>query len=123
MIDPQQVTDEHLIYTSDSKPGILREKFGKKFTYYDVDGKRVKEKNTLSRIDSLAIPPAWRHVWISPKVSGHLQVTGVDDRGRKQYIYHPEWIKVTQSNKFAKMEDFGLSLPKIRNKVTTDMKG
>lgn len=123
MVDPKDVKRENLVFTSDDKPGILREKFGKKFAYYDVDGKKIRDRKTLTRIDSLTIPPAWRHVWISPKISGHLQATGIDDRGRKQYIYHLDWVKVTQENKFAKVVDFGLSLPKIRDKVSYDMQG
>src|SRR3990167_5051015 len=123
MIDPKQVAEENLSYTPDTINGFLREKYGKKFTYYDTDGDRIKDKKVLERIESLVIPPAWRHVWISPRARGHLQATGIDDRGRKQYIYHPDWVKVSQENKFAKMVDFGFSLPKIRDKVEYDMKG
>ncbi len=123
MVDLTDIKDENLSYTTDSKPGITRQKFGKKFTYYDVEGARIKDRATIARIESLVIPPAWKDVWISPRVRGHLQATGIDDRHRKQYLYHPDWIKVSQENKFAKMVDFGLSLPKIRDKVAYDMRG
>lgn len=123
MVSPKDIKKENLSYTTDAKPGFTRQKFGKKFTYYDTDGARIKDSATMERIESLAIPPAWKDVWISPQVKGHIQATGIDDRKRKQYVYHPDWIKISQENKFAKMVDFGLSLPKIRDKVSYDMRG
>lgn len=117
----KELKKEQLRYSSDDKDGFIRQKFGKDFKYYDTDGKRITDKNTIDRINTLSIPPAWKNVWISPKVNTHLQATGIDDRKRKQYIYHTDWIKISQENKFAKMVDFGLQLPKIRQKIRYDM--
>lgn len=114
--------EENLRYISDKTPGFFRQRVGKNFKYYDLNGNRIKNKKVIERIEELVIPPAWDQVWISPKENTHIQVTGIDDRGRKQYIYHPDWIKIGQENKFSKMIDFGLSLPKIRQKVRFDLK-
>ncbi|MBI2420514.1 MAG: DNA topoisomerase IB, partial [Candidatus Levybacteria bacterium] len=125
-IDPKihkELRKEELRYSSDQVPGFFRQKIKGKFKYYDTDGKRLTDKKTLSRIEEMAIPPAWKNVWISPRGNTHLQATGVDEKKRKQYIYHPDWIKISQENKFSKMIDFGLNLPKIRNKVRYDMQG
>lgn len=118
----KELKKESLRYVSDSKPGFWRQKIGKKFTYYDEEGKKITDKNILERIDSLAIPPAWKNVWICKFSNGHLQATGIDEKNRKQYLYHPDWIKITQENKFSKMTDFGLSLPKIRRIIGGFMK-
>lgn len=114
----RQLKKEDLHFVSDSTPGFLRQKVGKEFKYYDPEGKTIKDKKILDRIKKLIIPPAWRNVWICPSPSGHIQSTGIDEKGRKQYIYHTDWITLTQQNKFAKMVSFGLSLPKIRAKVS-----
>lgn len=119
-IDPdlkRELQKEDLRYVSDRMPGFFRQKSGKKFNYYDLQGKRIKKGRVLDRIEKLVIPPAWDEVWVCPSPSGHIQATGFDERGRKQYIYHQDWIKFTQQNKFSKVIDFGLSLPKIRGKV------
>jgi DNA topoisomerase-1 len=124
LIDPQlqeQLHEEGLRYSSDSQPGFFRQKRGKLFDYYDLDGKKITDEQVIERIQSLAIPPAWKNVWVCSKKNGHLQATGFDDKNRKQYIYHPDWIAITQENKFAKMVDFGKALPKIRAKVRSDM--
>lgn len=120
-ITESKLKKEDLKYTSDKSPGFFRQKVGKKFRYYNLDGKVIKDSRTLNRIDSLVIPPAWKDVWICSKENGHLQATGIDAKGRKQYLYHPDWIKISQSDKFSKMVDFGLSLPKIRSKVSYDL--
>ncbi|MBI2595426.1 DNA topoisomerase IB [Candidatus Daviesbacteria bacterium] len=112
----------HLIYVSDRRPGIMRQKINRNFRYYDSAGKRVTLKKTLTRIKSLAIPPAWENVWICPAENGHLQATGYDEKGRKQYLYHQEWINLCKENKFNRMVSFGLTLPKIRNRVKKDLK-
>lgn len=119
-VDPQlskKLKKEDLRYVSDKVQGYFRQKNGKKFNYYDLEGKRIKKGRVLDRIEGLVIPPAWDHVWICPSRNGHIQATGFDEKGRKQYIYHPDWIKITQQNKFSKVIDFGLKLPKIRGKV------
>lgn len=113
--------EEGLRYTSDQTPGFFRQKKGKDFNYYDLEGEKIKQESVIERIEKLAIPPAWENVWISPKTNSHIQATGIDARKRKQYIYHPNWIKLSQENKFDKLSDFGLSLPKIRGKVQYDL--
>lgn len=123
-LDPQiqqQLKEDHLVYASNKTSGIFRQKNGKKFTYYSPDGKRITDKKTLIRIDCLKIPSAWKSVWVSPQENSHLQATGVDDKQRTQYIYHTKWTKICQENKFSKMVDFGLSLPKIRQKIKHDL--
>lgn len=112
---------EDLVYSTDKKPGIFRQKVGVNFSYYDTEGKRIRSDRTIARIENLAIPPAWKNVWISPSPNGYLQATGIDDRKRKQYIYHASWIAVNQENKFSKLVDFGLNLPKIRGKISYEM--
>ncbi len=112
---------ESLRYISDSIPGLFRQKNRGVFAYYDEEGKKITGERTLERIKNLAIPPAWKDVWIAPIQNGHLQATGLDEKGRKQYIYHEDWKKITQENKFSKMIDFGINLPKIRQKVSYDL--
>ena len=112
----------NLRYTTDSIIGIKRVKSGKVFKYVDQNGVNIYNKNTEERIDCLGIPPAWKNVWISPFEDSHLQATGVDSKGRKQYIYHSDWIAVCSENKFSKLIDFGQTLPEIRKKVASDMK-
>lgn len=113
--------EESLIYTSDNSNGFFRQKINGKYIYYDLGGKRITDERTLDRINRLVIPPAWKRVWISPKKNGHIQATGIDEKGRKQYIYHPDWIKISQENKFSKMLDFGKALPQIRSKVRYEL--
>lgn len=113
--------EEGLYYISDQTSGFFRQKKGKDFNYYDLAGKRITQDSIIERIEKLVIPPAWNNVWISPKTNTHIQATGIDSRKRKQYIYHPDWIKISQENKFDKLSVFGLSLPKIRGKVQYDL--
>lgn len=117
----KEMKNESLRYISDSYPGYFRQKNRNTFTYYDTEGNRITNPNTLERIKNLVIPPAWKDVWISPRKNGHLQATGIDEKGRKQYIYHELWKKITQENKFSKMVDFGEALPKIRGKIRYDL--
>ena len=100
-----------LRYVSDTKPGIRRKRSGKGFTYLGPDGKPIRDPDVLRRIASLAIPPAWTEVWISPKPLGHLQATGRDAKGRKQYRYHPRWRAVRDETKYSRMLAFGAALP------------
>jgi len=110
-----------LRYVSDSQPGIHRRRRGTGFGYMDPDGKPVRDKDTLFRIRSLVIPPAWRDVWICTNPKGHLQCTGRDARGRKQSRYHPRWREVRDETKYERMMIFGAALPGIREQVEHDL--
>lgn len=110
-----------LVYVSDEEPGIRRKRAGKGFTYRGSDGKTVRDESALKRIRALAIPPAWTDVWICPDPNGHIQATGRDDKGRKQYRYHPRWREVRDSTKFEHMIEFARALPRIRAHVAEDM--
>lgn len=111
-----------LHYVTDVKPGITRKKQGKSFTYFDVKGKKITDAAIIKRINSLAIPPAYTRVWICPLSNGHMQATGMDARGRKQYRYHPAWRAEREANKFEHILFFGEHLPSIRKKIEKDMK-
>jgi DNA topoisomerase-1 len=110
-----------LTYTHDDKPGIRRVKAGRAFRYLDARGKPVKPSD-LKRIRSLVIPPAWKDVWICPDPRGHLQATGRDVRGRKQYRYHPRWREVRDDTKYGRMIEFGRALPAIRRRTDADLR-
>lgn len=110
-----------LRYVSDSKPGIQRKRRGSGFRYVDAAGKPLRDKQTLARIKSLVIPPAWTDVWICPIPTGHLQATGRDARGRKQSRYHPRWRQVRDETKYERMVSFGKALPSIRERVEHDL--
>jgi DNA topoisomerase-1 len=111
-----------LRYVSDESPGITRNRKGINFAYYDTEGKRIRDPVELKRIRSLVIPPAWEMVWICPRANGHLQATGIDAKGRKQYKYHPTWRAVRDEAKFEKLLSFAEALPKIRAQVDEDMR-
>jgi DNA topoisomerase-1 len=110
-----------LRYATDGRPGIRRVRAGKAFRYFDAEGHAIGDRETLDRIKSLAIPPAWDEVWICPSPLGHLQATGRDERGRKQYRYHPRWREVRDSAKYDRMMAFGRSLPRIRKSIDRDL--
>jgi DNA topoisomerase-1 len=110
-----------LRYVTDSIPGIVRIAAGEKFSYVGPDGKRVRDAETLTRIRSLVVPPAWTKVWICPFENGHIQVTARDARGRKQYRYHARWREVRDETKYEKLAAFGRALPQIRRKVQADL--
>ncbi len=111
-----------LIYVTDEAPGIRRLRRGEGFTYRRPDAKAVRDAATLQRIRKLAIPPAYEQVWICTDPRGHLQATGRDARGRKQYRYHPEWRVARDADKFERMLEFGAALPRIRRKVAADLR-
>ncbi|HEV7167865.1 MAG TPA: DNA topoisomerase IB [Micrococcaceae bacterium] len=98
--------------------GITRKRHGKGFSYLQPDGTRLTDPEVRRRIESLAIPPAWKDVWISPAANGHIQATGVDDAGRRQYLYHPRWRELKDREKFDRSLDFGDSLVRARPAVT-----
>ncbi|MBA3518260.1 MAG: DNA topoisomerase IB [Rhizobiales bacterium] len=110
-----------LDYVSDEEPGIRRRRAGKGFAYQGLDGKVVRDPKILARIRKLAIPPAYADVWICPTDTGHIQATGRDAKGRKQYRYHPRWREVRDSTKFEHMLDFAKVLPAIRARIDADM--
>ncbi len=110
-----------LRYVSDSARGIIRQKKGTGFIYIK-NGETITDSPTKERIEKLAIPPAWEDVWICESASGHIQATGRDEKGRKQYIYHEEWNKLMQQNKFNKMIFFGDVLPDLRREIIAGMK-
>ena len=109
-----------LTYVNDSKPGISRVRKGKAFAYLDDSKKTVKEEDLL-RIKKLVIPPAWTNVWICSKANGHIQATGVDVRGRKQYKYHTLWTAVRNETKFHRLYEFGKAIPAIRQQLEKDL--
>lgn len=111
-----------LSYVSDETPGICRKKIGENFRFIAPDGKVLSDPQHLGRIKSLAIPPAWKDVWICPIENGHLQATGRDERGRKQHRYHRRWREVRDETKFNRMIAFAKALPKIRQRVRKDLK-
>ena len=110
-----------LRYMSDTMPGIARKRAGKGFLYVGADGKRISDRKEIARIRSLAIPPAYTDVWICPHPNGHIQATGRDARGRKQYRYHPRWREVRDETKFGRVLEFSRVLPAIRARVERDL--
>src|SRR4051812_39814074 len=110
-----------LRYVSDTHPGIERRRTAKGFRYFAPDGAPVRDATTLKRIKALAIPPAWTDVWICPRADGHLQATGRDARGRKQYRYHPRWRLVRDESKYDRMMAFASALPAIRKRTDGDL--
>ena len=110
-----------LRFSNDKKPGYTRKIISGKFVYFDTDSHKIKDQATIDRINKLVIPPAYKNIWIAPYANGHIQATGQDKRGRKQYRYHPLWIKMSQGEKFTHIMDFARHLPKIRSKVRYDM--
>ncbi len=104
-----------------SRPGLRRVKRGKGFSYTDSHGERIRDAEQVLRIKKLAIPPAWREVWICPDPLGHLQATGVDDAGRKQYLYHPRWRELRDRQKFEHMVAFANALPRLRRALLRDL--
>ncbi|WP_424134129.1 DNA topoisomerase IB [Roseomonas chloroacetimidivorans] len=111
-----------LRYVSDTRPGITRHPKGDGFIYRDPDGELIKDEATLERIRSLAIPPAYTDVWICPFPNGHIQATGRDARGRKQYRYHPRWRETRDATKYEHMAEFAEVLPLIRARVAADLR-
>lgn len=111
-----------LVHVSADDIGYHRRGRGKGFEYQDENNNRITDEETLNRIKSLRIPPAWKKVWICQNPNGHLQATGFDARGRKQYIYHEEWNRRSHANKFDRMAGFARALPIIRKRVQADLR-
>src|SRR5207247_6321518 len=110
-----------LRYVSDMMPGIRRRRTGTGFRYVDDEGRPMRDPEELGRIKALAIPPAWTDVWICPSPRGHLQATGRDARGRKQYRYHPRWRETRDETKYDRMIAFATALPQIRERAEHDL--
>jgi DNA topoisomerase-1 len=110
-----------LRYVNDGEPGMTRRQSGKGFSYRSADGAPVRDDDTLRRIRSLAIPPAWTDVWICPSPRGHVQATGRDTRGRKQYRYHPLWQQSRDEAKYERTIAFARALPRLRRRVSRDL--
>ncbi len=113
--------DGGLRYVSDEQPGLTRRKTRTGFHYMDAAGQPVTDEATLRRVRALAVPPAYRDVWICPRANGHLQATGRDARGRKQYRYHARWAEVRDLQKFSRIEAFGAALPRLRRRLRRDL--
>ncbi len=110
-----------LIWSSDDGPGISRRPSGRGVSYRDSAGTTIRDRAVVARINQLAIPPAWTDVWISPDASGHIQATGRDVKGRKQYRYHDDWSRHRSSNKFDKLPAFARALPRLRRRIEADL--
>jgi DNA topoisomerase I len=120
--DPMEAAEEAgLRYVNDDQPGYTRKLKGDDFEYFDMEGKPIRDEQRLLRIKRLAIPPAYTDVWICPASNGHIQATGRDARGRKQYRYHERWRGVRDENKYERIVIFGQALPKIRRRVSKDL--
>lgn len=115
LLCPALPADLH--YVDDSQPGFRRRKLRGKFVYFDLDGERITDADEVQRINKLAIPPAYQDVWICPDPKGHLQATGRDARGRKQYRYHPRWREIRDADKYERLLEFGRALPKLRTRI------
>jgi len=111
-----------LRYVSDSMPGVRRQRRGNTFRYFDAKNHQITDEAELLRFKSLGIPPAWTDVWICPNPNGHMQATGRDAKGRKQYRYHPRWRTTRDETKYDRMIAFGHALPQIRARVEQDLR-
>lgn len=111
-----------LKYVTDEAAGISRRRAGSGFSYTSPDGRRIRDRATIDRIRALAIPPAWTNVWICPSATGHIQATGRDARGRKQYRYHARWRIARDETKYARLAEFAAALPRIRRRVAADLR-
>lgn len=111
-----------LRYVEDGEKGLTRRRRGRGFSYHDAEGVKTLDQQQLDRIRALAVPPAWTDVWLCVTDDGHLQATGRDEAGRKQYVYHPRFTEVRDAAKFARLADFGERLPRLRRRVRRDLK-
>ena len=123
-LEPKELADlANLRYYTDDKPGFTRKPAKVKggFHFFDKEGKRITDAEEIKRIHSLAIPPAYVNVWICPSRNGHLQATGRDEKGRKQYRYHPKWRETADANKYSRVMAFAAALPGIRKRIDADL--
>jgi len=117
----QSAKEAGLRYVDDRRPGIRRQKHALGFKYIAVNGRVIRSKAEITRLNKLAVPPAWTDVWICPDPRGHIQATGRDAKGRKQYRYHPQWRASRDENKYDRMIAFADALPKIRQRTNADL--
>ncbi|WP_305095589.1 DNA topoisomerase IB [Croceibacterium aestuarii] len=110
-----------LKHVEDSQPGISRRKAGRGWAYYDAEGERITDRDAIDRLNAVALPPAYTDAWFCPDPRGHIQATGVDDKGRKQYRYHPDYRTYQEAEKFDQCALFGTLLPKVRKRVEADL--
>lgn len=110
-----------LCFVDDAGPGITRRKAGRGWAYFDPDGRRITDRDEIDRLNRIALPPAYRDAWFCPDPTGHIQATARDEKGRKQYRYHPDFRAAQESEKFDRCADFGRALPKIRARVEADL--
>lgn len=122
IVGPVEARAAGIVFVSDEMPGITRRRCGRGFAYYLPDGDLLRDEGELGRVKSLAVPPAYRDVWISPLGNGHLQATGRDDRDRKQYRYHDDYRALCERAKFDQMIPLGESLPELRRRIDEDMR-
>ncbi|WP_206435948.1 DNA topoisomerase IB [Altericroceibacterium xinjiangense] len=115
------IKSSSLVFVHDHDPGITRKKSGKGWVYYDAQGARIKDADEVARLNAVALPPAYTGAWYCPDPNGHLLATGIDDRGRKQYRYHPEFRILKECEKFDACVEFGKRLPRIRKRVEQDL--
>ncbi|GAC1613114.1 MAG: hypothetical protein NVS3B27_11010 [Novosphingobium sp.] len=116
-------TDEHLVYVDDSQPGITRRKLAKGWAYFDANGKRIKDRAEIDRLNAVGLPPAYVDAWFCPDANGHILATGTDARGRKQYRYNPDFRAAREAEKFDATAAFGRLLPLVRARVEADLAG
>ena len=112
-----------LCYVDDTMPGITRKRRGRYWQYFGPDGKRITDREEIDRLNAIGMPPAYVRCWFCPKPDGHLQAVGYDDRGRKQYRYHPDFRAQQENEKYERLAAFGRKLPKLRKTVESDLKG
>jgi DNA topoisomerase-1 len=123
MTDVDQLLEETgLVYLTDSSTGFTRKETSAGFDFFDQKGNRISDLKHFNRIKNLAIPPAWKEVWISPKTNSHLQATGIDVAGRKQYRYHADWSKSRNETKYFRIAEFGSKLPEFRKNIAKDLR-
>ena len=117
------MTKRGLIYVDDGAPGITRRRKGRYWQYFGPDGKRITDRDEIDRLNAIGMPPAYERVWLSPRPNGHIQGVGYDDKGRKQYRYHPDFRAEQDSLKYDRLAEFGRALPKLRRRVERDIAG
>jgi len=111
-----------ITYVDDQSPGITRRRRGRYWQYFDAKGKRITDRDEIDRLNGIGLPPAYRDAWFCPNPNGHIQAIGYDDRGRKQYRYHPDFREKREAAKYERCRDFGKVLPKLRRRVGADLR-